>query len=141
MKPQCPSGPSIQPTLFDPFTLKTLKEAKFYISHYRPLFLSPRQSTAEVRSPGTREDCDLSMHALAAEALQSPSADRLQRDGDDGDLCSAPLDVEGRVVELELLPAGRESREGLPGENAAEDGRCTAETEVSQVKRCLHDPR
>lgn len=115
--------------------LKLLNEAKFYNLHGGPSpFLSSRQLTAEVRSPGTREDCDLAMHALAAEALQGPVADRprLQRDGDDGDLCSAPLDVEGRVVELELLPAGRESREGVPRETAAEDGRRAAETDVSK---------
>lgn len=89
-----------------------------------------------VRPPGTKEDYDLAMHTLAAEALQSPSADRpcLQRDGDDGDLCSAPLDVDGQVVELGLLPAGRESCRGVPRENAAEDGKHTAETEVSKSR-------
>lgn len=90
--------------------------------------------TAEVRSPEPGEDCNLAMHALAAEALQSPTANgrRLQRECDDGDLCSAPLDVEGQVVELELLPAGRESHGGVQRENAAEDGEHTAGTEVTK---------
>lgn len=104
--------------------MKILNGAKLYISNNgASLFVSSGQLTAEMRSPGTREDCDLAMHALAAEALQSPS--------DDGDLCSAPPDVEGLVVELELLPAVRESRAGVPRENAAEDGkRSTADAEV-----------
>lgn len=97
------------------------------------LFLSSRQLTAEVRSTGTGEDCDLAMHAQAAEALRSPSADRprLQRGGDDGDLCCATLDAEGQV-ELEVLPAGQESPGGVPRENAALDRKRAAETEVSK---------
>lgn len=82
----------------------------------------------------TREDCDLAAHALAAEALQglSPDPPRLQRDGNDGDLCSAPLHVEGQGLELELLPAGREPHGEVLRDPAAEDRNRTAKAEVSK---------
>lgn len=78
----------------------------------------------------TEEECNLDMHTLAAEALQSHSEDR-PCSGDDGDICSAPLNVEPQVVELELLTAGWE--EG----DASKDREPTAEAEVS--KRSAQD--
>lgn len=90
-------------------------------------------------------DCDLAMHALAAETLQAVQhrvlVDPPQINRDVDDLCPALIDgsinVDSEVVELELLPPARESdQEDLrdPGAAHTEDKKSTSKANVSKKK-------
>lgn len=93
-------------------------------------------------------DCDLAMHALAAETLQAVQhrvlVDPPQINRDVDDFCRALTDgsvnVDSEVVELELLPPARESdQEDLrdPGAAHIEDKKCTSKANISQKRHVI----
>lgn len=85
-------------------------------------------------------DCDLAMHALAAETLQAVQhrvlVDPPQINRDVDDLCPALIDgsvnIDSEVVELELLPPARDQEDLRdPGATHIEDKKCAFKENVS----------